>query len=204
MKLFLKTKDASASDDDNDDEDDKSKVDTNVYRENNHIYFYVEIDRSSVMKLNLLIREAEEYCVITSLKLKLDAIPIYLHIFSNGGCLYSALACIDAIESCSVSIYSVIDGSTASAGTLVSVVCEKRFIRPNARMLIHQLSGGCWGKMQEIEDDYKNVSESMNKITDIYAKHTKLPRGKLVALLKHDLWLNSQKAIEYGLVDELF
>lgn len=202
MKLVLKTKDVGAADDDDDEEE--RKVDTDVYRENNHIYFYVEIDRSSIMKLNLLIREAEEYCVITSLKLKLDVIPIYLHIFSNGGCLYSALACIDAIESCSVSIYSVIDGSTASAGTLISVVCEKRFIRPNARMLIHQLSGGCWGKMQEIEDDYKNVSESMSKITDIYVKHTKLPRGKLVSLLKHDLWLNSQKAIEYGLVDELF
>ena len=81
MKLVLKTKDANTADDDNDDEDDKSKVDTDVYRENNHIYFYVEIDRSSIMKLNLLIREAEEYCIITSLKLKLDAIPIYLHIF---------------------------------------------------------------------------------------------------------------------------
>jgi ATP-dependent protease ClpP protease subunit len=71
-------------------------------------------------------------------------------------------------------------------------------------MLIHQLSGECWGKMNEIEDEYKNLSQLMNKITNIYETHTNLSSKKLKKLLKHDLWLNAKKSLKYGLVDELF
>ena len=203
MKLILQAQNKKNEDDD-DDEEQKTKIENDVYRDNNHIYFYVEIDRSSILKLNSLIREAEEHCVITSLKLKIDIIPIYLHIYSCGGDLHSAFSCMDEIQSCKVPVYSVIEGATASAGTLISVVCKKRFIRPNAYMLIHQLSASCWGKMTEIEDEYKGLTNLMDKIIDIYVKHTKIPRGKLKTILKHDLWLDSQTSIEYGLVDEIF
>jgi ATP-dependent protease ClpP protease subunit len=71
-------------------------------------------------------------------------------------------------------------------------------------MLIHQLSGECWGKMNEIKDEYKNLTELMNRITDIYKTHTTLSSKKLKKLLKHDLWLNAKKSLKYGLVDELF
>jgi ATP-dependent protease ClpP protease subunit len=202
MKFVLKNN--NKNEDDDEDEEDKTKIETNVYRENNHIYFYVEINRSSILKLNTLIREAEEYSVITTLKLKIEKIPIHLHIYSSGGHLYSAFSCIDVIKSCSVPIYSVIEGATASAGTLISVVCQKRFIRPSAYMLIHQLSSGCWGKMSEIEDEYKSLTDLMNKITEIYVQHTKIPRNELKSLLQHDLWLDSKKCIKYGLVDELY
>lgn len=211
MKLILKRNNKielnnKADDEDGDDDDDidASKIEKNVYRENNHIYFYTEIDRSSILKLNALLREGEEYCIITSLKLKIPNVPIYLHIYCNGGYIYSAFSCIDTIERCSVPVYSVIEGATASAGTLISVVCEKRFICPSAHMLIHQLNSGCWGKMSEIEDEYKNISELMNKITDIYVKHTKIPKNKLKALLKHDLWLDAKTSINYGLADAVY
>jgi ATP-dependent protease ClpP protease subunit len=71
-------------------------------------------------------------------------------------------------------------------------------------MLIHQLSSGCWGKMSEIEDEYKNLTDFMSKITDIYVKNSKIPLGRLKALLKHDLWLDAKKAISYGLVDAIY
>jgi ATP-dependent protease ClpP protease subunit len=71
-------------------------------------------------------------------------------------------------------------------------------------MLIHQLSSGCWGKMAEIEDEYKNLTDFMSKITDIYVKNSKIPLGRLKTLLKHDLWLDSKKAISYGLVDAIY
>ena len=109
--------------------DDNTDDDSKIYRENNHIYFYTEIDRNSVSKLNTLIREAEEYCIITALKLHIDSIPIYLHIYSNGGYIHAAFAVIDVIKSCRTPVYSVIEGATASAGTLISIVCSKRFIR---------------------------------------------------------------------------
>lgn len=186
--------------DDDDNDDDRSEL----RRENNHIYFYDEINRSTISQLNGFIRDAEEYSIITSHKLRIDPLPIYLHIYSNGGYIHSAFAAIDAITSCKVPVYSVIEGATASAGTLISVMCTKRYIRPNAYMLIHQLSSSCWGKMAEITDEYHNLTEMMKRITTIYAAHSTLGPNKLKKLLQHDLWLDSTKAIEYGLVDEIY
>lgn len=184
-------------------EDDDTKT-NKVYREGNHIYFYTEIDSKSISELTILIREAEEYSVISSLKMRIDEIPIYLHIYSNGGCLHSVFVAIDIIKSCKVPVYSIIEGATASAGTLMSVVCKKRYIRPMAYMLIHQLSSECWGKMSEIRDEYKNLTKFMNRITDIYREYTTLTPKKIDKMLKHDLWLDARKSKKYGLVDELF
>ena len=175
-----------------------------ISRDNNHIYFYSEIDRTSIFKLVALIREAEEYCVLTCLKLRIKEIPIYLHINSSGGYISEAFIAIDVIKQCSVPIYSIIEGATASSGTLISVVCDKRYILPSSYMLIHQLSSQVWGKMHEIKDEYMNLCETTKHIKRIYRKHTNLSKEKLDKLLDHDLWLNPEKAIKYGLVDSIF
>jgi ATP-dependent Clp protease protease subunit len=182
----------------------KKNSESKIERDCNHIYFYSEVDRESIYDLCSLIKEAEEENIITSYKLDIEQVPIYLHINSMGGCVFSAFNVIDCINSCKVPIYTIIEGSTASAGTLISVVGKKRYIRPNAFMLIHQLSSFFGGKMSEIEDEYKNLQELMIKIKDVYKDHSKIPRKELNDLLKHDLWLNSNKCLQYGLVDELW
>jgi ATP-dependent protease ClpP protease subunit len=197
----MEVKKLNSKENDDDDDDDEE---TKIYRENNHIYFYSEIDRNTVSKLNILLREAEQYCVIAALQLHINVIPIYLHIYSNGGYIHAAFSTIDVITSCKVPVYSVIEGATASAGTLISIVCKKRYIRPTAYMLIHQLSSEIWGKMDAIIDEYKNLTQLMKKITDIYTEYSSLPPKKLNKLLKHDLWLNAKKSIKYGLADEIF
>lgn len=201
--------------DSSDDDSEKSGVDlsflgdgkdksTKIDRDCNHIYFYCEVDRSNIYELSQLIREAEEENMLTSFKLKIDKIPIYLHISSYGGTIFDAFTLIDIIKSCKSPVYSIIEGASASAATIISVVAEKRFITPNAYMLIHQLSSGFWGKMAEIEDDFANLKQLMEKIKDIYKAHTKIPKKELNELLKHDLWLNADKCIKYGLVDEIW
>jgi ATP-dependent Clp protease protease subunit len=181
-----------------------TKNDKKIERDNNHIYFYSEIDRESIFDLIMLIKEAEEENILTAFKLNIEEVPIYLHINSNGGCIFSAFTAIDIIQSCKVPIYTIIEGSSASAGTLISIVGKKRYIRPNAYMLIHQLSSGCWGKMSEIEDEYNNLKDLMERIKTIYKDNTTIPKKQLTDLLKHDLWLNSEKCISYGLADELW
>ena len=99
---------------------------------------------------------------------------------------------------------TIIEGAVASAGTLISVFGKKRYIRPHAYMLIHQLSSGFWGKMSEIDDEYKNLSELTDRILSIYKENTKIPKKELQELLKHDLWLNVEKALKYGLVDDVY
>jgi ATP-dependent Clp protease protease subunit len=182
----------------------KKGSDTKIDRDNNHIYFHSEVDRESIFELIMLIKEAEEESVLTSFKLNIDEVPIYLHINSFGGSIFAAFGAIDVIKACRVPVYTIIEGSTASAGTLISIVGKKRFIRPTAYMLIHQLSSGCWGKMSEIEDEFKNLQELMEKIKELYKEHANIPKKELAELLKHDLWLNADKCLKYGLVDELW
>ena len=170
-----------------------SSSEQNIERDNNHIYFYSEVDRDSIFELIKLIKEAEEDSILLSLKLNIDSIPIYIHINSLGGSIFNCFAGIDVIESCKVPIYTIIEGSTASAGTLLSIVGKKRYITKNAYMLIHQLSSGFWGKMNEIEDEFKNLEDLMKKIKDIYKEHSTIPKKELSELLKHDLWLDADK-----------
>jgi ATP-dependent Clp endopeptidase proteolytic subunit ClpP len=175
-----------------------------IERDNNHIYFYSEVNRDSIYDLIMLIKEAEEESILTSLKLKIDEIPIYIHINSLGGSIFNCFAGIDIIQLCKVPVHTIIEGGSASAGTLLSVVGKKRYMTKNAYMLIHQLSSGFWGKMGEIEDEFKNLEDLMKRIKDIYKEHTTIPKKELNDLLKHDLWLDSDKCLKYGLVDEIW
>jgi ATP-dependent Clp protease protease subunit len=185
--------------------DDEEVYDTDdIYREDNHIYFYTDIERNAISRLSTLLRSAEEYCIVMGLRLRMDTIPIYLHIYSNGGCIYSAFSVMDLIQSLKVPVYSVIEGATASAGTLISMICEKRLIRPLGHMLIHQLSSACWGKMSEITDEYNNLKELMKTIRELYLQHTKLSAKKLDELLRQDVWLDANQSILYGLADEIY
>lgn len=185
-------------------EDEEEEPSEEINRENNHVYFYTAIDRTTVSCLNRILREAEEYCIVMGLRLRMEAIPIYLHLYSEGGSVHSAFSTIDVIRRLKVPVYSVIEGATASAGTLISIVCEKRFICPMGHMLIHQLSSACWGKMAEITDEYNNLKEIMKKIRELYLQYTHLSSKKLDELLRHDLWLDAKQSISYGLADEVY
>ena len=182
----------------------KSTKPEKIEKYDNHVYFYSEVSRESIFDLNMLLKEVEEENIITANKLNIDPIPIYLHINSYGGSVFAGFAAIDMIISCKVPVYTIIEGCAASAATMMSIVGTKRFIRPNSYMLVHQLSSGCWGKMNEIEDEYENLKELMKNIKNIYEKYAKIPKKDLTDVLKHDLWWNPEKCMSYGLVDELW
>ena len=175
-----------------------------ITRDRNHIYFHSEVDRGAIFDLIGHIRKAEMENIIMAHQYCTDPIPIYLHISSYGGSVFDALTAIDVIQACKVPVHTIIEGATASAGTLMSVVGNKRFMRPNAYMLIHQLSSGFWGKMCEIEDDFENNKEIMEKIKTIYRKHATIPKKELAEVLKHDLWWDVSKCMKNGLIDELW
>ena len=175
-----------------------------ITRENNHVYFHSEVNRGAIFQLLNHIRSAEEACILMKHRFNLKDVPIYLHISSFGGSVFDALTAIDVIQNCSIPIHTIIEGATASAGTLMSVVGKKRFIRPNAYMLIHQLSSGYWGKMAELEDEFQNLQSLMVRIKDIYKNNAKIPKKELGEVLKHDLWWDKDKCMQYGLVDEVW
>jgi ATP-dependent protease ClpP protease subunit len=138
------------------------------------------------------------------MKLNIDEIPIYLHINSNGGFIFAANSVVDLIMNSNVPIYSIVEGACASAATLISIVCQKRYIRPNSYMLVHQLSGCASGKMSEIDDEHANLTKLTNRTKDIYLEYTKMSKKTLTAMMKQDIWLDSDESIRHGLADELW
>ena len=116
---------------------------------------------------------------------------------------FAALSTIDTIKNLKIPVVSIIEGGAASAATMISVVCAHRVIYKNSYMLIHQLSSGCWGKMNQLEDEMENLKKLMSRIKLIYKEHTKIEDDDLDSILKHDLWWDSKKCKNTGLVDEI-
>jgi len=173
----------------------------------NHIYFYDDVETETILSLNKNIKELN-----TSLKkefIKYDKdmdyrkIPIYLHINSFGGELFSALSAVDTIINSECPVYTIIEGSAASAATFISMVGKKRFITKHSFMLIHQLQTGMWGKYEELKDEMENNEMFMNVIKNMYKEYTKLTDEQIESMLKKDIWFDASKSIEYGLVDEI-
>ena len=178
--------------------------DSNVTCEQNRIYFYSEVERTKNLKLNKYIRNLDfDLHNRTNILAASEIPPMFLHIQSYGGCVFSGFSSVDYIKRTKAPIYSIVEGCAASAATLMSVVADKRFMTEHSFMLIHQLSGGVWGTYEDIVDNKKNCDRLMKMIKNIYLEHTKIPKRKLDSILKTDIWLDAEQCLDYGLVDEI-
>ena len=169
----------------------------------NKIFFYGDIEESSILDLNKTLLETDLKLQNTRNILGGDSFTpiIHLHLSTYGGSIFSAFAAVDMIRSLKSEVHTYIDGSVASAGTLLGVIGKKRFIGAYSHMLIHQLSSGVYGKFSEMEDEIFNCTNLMKILKDFYKKTTKIPMKKLDDLLKRDTWLNAEECLVYGFVD---
>lgn len=184
-------------------ESEDDKCDEVLYTMNNHIHFNGDVTQSSMFRLAKELRT-----VATALKVQAITIqplqPIWLHVTTDGGLIYAALSIVDCIRTLGVPVYSVVDGYVASAGTIITLAAAKRFIQPNAYMLIHQLSSGVWGKMSAIEDEVGNLKKLMDHLTKFYSTRTTLRPKALNKLLLRDVNWNADESIARGLVDNIY
>jgi ATP-dependent protease ClpP protease subunit len=75
---------------------------------------------------------------------------------------------------------------------------------PNSFIMIHQLSSTLGeGKFDDLDDNMDNLNKFMDTIRNLYLHKTKIPKEKLNGILEHDLWMNSEECLAYGLVDEI-
>jgi ATP-dependent protease ClpP protease subunit len=174
---------------------------TTVYSHNNKVFFNDDITYDSCFQLNKELRSVAERMKIISILHSHDPMPVYLHITTHGGQIHAAFSVIDCIQQLGVPVYTVVDGFVASAGTLISICGEKRFMLPNAYMLIHELRSEFWGKMTDIEEEIKNLKKSMEHVTSLYTKYTKLSGNQLEKILKKDAIWNADECLAKGLID---
>ncbi len=168
----------------------------------NRIYFYSGVTRPKILKLNKTIHSLNKSMLRSQVN-GYKPPPIELYINSYGGSVFAGLAAIDYIKNSTIPVETIIDGCAASAATMMSVVGSHRKMHRHACMLIHQLSGGMWGKFSEMKDEMENSEMLMKKIKGIYEEHAKIPKKFLDEILTHDLWWEAETCLKYGLIDEI-
>ena len=172
--------------------------------DNNELYFYNDVNVESALVLNKTLSDLSRQLLIAKITFDLQETPhIKLHINSDGGEVFGALSIIDRIQSSKVPVHSYAEGLVASASTLISVSCHKRYIRKNTILLIHQVRSWFEGTYEDFNDEKQNMDLIMKIVKDVYLKHTKFTEEELNTLLKRDIYLNADDAIKYGLADEI-
>ena len=145
-----------SNEDVDDHSDEKQKIVSVI--NNNELYFYEGINPSSILLINKNIGDLSRHMLITQITFDLPEPPhIKLHINSDGGEVFSALSLVDRIRSSKVPIHSYSEGLVASAATLISVSCQKRYIRRNTIFLIHQVRSWFEGTYEDLKDEKQNM-----------------------------------------------
>ena len=180
----------------NDDENKEIKV------INNDIYFYTDITKQSILDLTMIIRKLTSSLLKIKYEFNTDPI-IKLHINSEGGEVFAVSSIIHLIETNIIDIHTIIEGQACSAATLLSIVGKKRFITKNSYMLLHHISSECWGKLNELEDEIKNLNLITKNFKELYKQYSNIRSKTFDTLFKKDLLLDARTCLNYGLVDEI-
>lgn len=130
---------------------------------------------------------------------------IAFYINSPGGLVTSGLAIYDTMQYIRPKIATLCIGQAASMGSLLLAAGEKgmRYALPNARVMIHQPSGGFQGQAADIEIHAKEILDLRARLNGIYAKHTGQDIGTIETAMERDRFMTPEEAKTFGLVDEV-
>ena len=130
---------------------------------------------------------------------------IQLYINSPGGSVYDGLAIYDTMQYIAPDVQTIGIGLQASMGAflLSSGAKSKRFVLPNARVMIHQPSSGTRGKVTDQEISLRESIALKERLATIMADNTGQKLDKIKADMERDYWLSAADAVAYGLADEV-
>ncbi|MDO8493643.1 MAG: ATP-dependent Clp protease proteolytic subunit [bacterium] len=130
---------------------------------------------------------------------------IHLYINSGGGMVSAGLAIYDAIQHVKPEVSTICVGMAASmASVLLSAGAKgKRFILPNAEVMIHQPLGGAEGQASDIEISARHILKLREQLNKILAKHTGKTLPQIEKDVDRDFFMGAEEAKKYGWVDEI-
>ena len=131
--------------------------------------------------------------------------PISLYINSPGGIISSGLAIYDTMQYVRPAIHTLCNGQAASMGAFLLAAGEAghRFCLPNARVMIHQPSGGAQGQATDIEIHAKEILLLRDELNQLFSHHTGQSVETIANDTNRDNFLSASEAKEYGLIDEV-
>ena len=128
---------------------------------------------------------------------------IKLYINSPGGSVYDGLAIIDTMDYIEPDVQTIGIGLQASMGAML-LACGakgKRFVLPNARVMIHQPSSGTEGKITDQEIALKEGILLKKKLAEIFAERTGKSLKQVERDMDRDNWMSAREALDYGIID---
>ncbi len=154
----------------------------------------IDDDVANVVTAQLLFLESED-----------PEKDVSIYINSPGGSVTSGLAIYDTMQYVKPPVSTICLGQAASmAAVLLSAGQKgKRFGVPNARIMIHQLSGGFSGQASDIEIQAREALRLKHALDEILARHTGQPIERISKDTDRDYFMSPQEAKEYGLIDEV-
>jgi ATP-dependent Clp protease, protease subunit len=130
---------------------------------------------------------------------------ISIYINTPGGQVYSGLAIYDTMQFIKPDVQTICVGIAMSMGAVIlSGGTEgKRLALPNAKILIHQVSGGFQGQATDIEIQARETIALKRRLEEILAEHTGRPQEQVAKDMERDYFMTSQEAQEYGIIDSV-
>ena len=149
---------------------------------------------SSLIAAQLLFLEAEN-----------PGKDISFYINSPGGAVSSGLAIYDTMQYVRCDVSTVCIGQAASMGSLLLAAGApgKRYALPNARVMVHQPSGGFQGQATDIEIHAREILALRGRLNEIYVRHCGQKLGRVEKALDRDRFMSPEEAREFGIVDEV-
>jgi ATP-dependent Clp protease protease subunit len=154
----------------------------------------IDDDVANVVTAQLLFLESED-----------PEKDVSIYINSPGGSVTAGLAIYDTMQYVKAPVSTICLGQAASmAAVLLSSGAKgKRYAVPNARIMIHQLSGGFSGQAADIEIQAREALRLKRTLDEILARHTGQPIDKISQNTDRDYFMSPQEAKDYGLIDEV-
>lgn len=130
---------------------------------------------------------------------------IKMYINSPGGSVTSALAIYDTMQYVKPHIQTICIGLAASAASVLLSAGEKgkRFVLPNAEVMIHQVLGGVEGQATDIDIHARHILKVRDRLNKILAKHTGQKLAKIEKDTDRDYFMSAEEAKAYGIVDKI-
>ena len=130
---------------------------------------------------------------------------VHLYINSPGGLVTQSLAIYDTMQfmGSEVATYCIGEAASGAALLLMAGTKGKRFILPNAKVMLHQPYGGITGQAEDIRIQAEEVLRDKERINQIISKCTGKPAEQVAEETERDRYLNAEEALAYGIVDEI-
>ena len=130
---------------------------------------------------------------------------IAMYINSPGGVVTSGFAIYDTMQFIKPAVSTLCIGQAASMGSLLLCAGEPdmRFALPNARIMVHQPSGGFQGQASDIERHAEDIIKMKRRLNEVYVKHTGQSYEQIEKTLDRDHFMTAEQARDFGLVDQV-